>query len=75
VPAVVQDTGFGKAIPTGEGVLAFHTPEEATDAIEWLAGDVDRHARATRAIVEEYFDSDKVLSRLVDEAQGPERRA
>jgi hypothetical protein len=70
VPAVVQDTGFGREIPIGEGVLTFSTPEEATDAIERLARDPDRHARAARALAEEYFDSDKVLSRLIDDAQG-----
>lgn len=68
VPAVVQDTGFGEAIPTGEGVLTFSTPEEATDAIERLTSDPERHARAARAIAEEYFDSDRVLTKLVDEA-------
>jgi hypothetical protein len=68
VPAVVQDTGFGSAIPTGEGVLAFGTVEEAADAIELLVSDPDRHAKAARAIAEEYLDSDKVLTRLIDEA-------
>jgi hypothetical protein len=70
VPAIVQDTGFGRAIPTGEGVLAFSKPEEATAAIEQLTSDPVRHAAAARAIAEEYFDSDRVLTRLVDEAQG-----
>jgi hypothetical protein len=69
VPAVVQDTGFGETIPTGEGVLAFSTPEEATDAIERLTSDPERHAEVARAIAEEYFDSDMVLTRLIDEAQ------
>jgi hypothetical protein len=60
----------GRAIPTGEGVLAFSKPEEATAAIEQLTSDPVRHAAAARAIAEEYFDSDRVLTRLVDEAQG-----
>lgn len=68
VPAVVQDTGF--AIPAGEGVLTFGTREEAADAIQRLARDPARHAKAARAIAEEYFDSDKVLARLIDQAQG-----
>lgn len=68
VPAIVQDTGFGSAIPTGEGLFTFTTPEEAQDAIERLASDPDRHAKAARAIAHEYFDSDKVLTRLIEEA-------
>src|SRR5690606_31069346 len=31
-PVVVQDTGFSGAIPTGEGLCAFVTPDEAVDA-------------------------------------------
>jgi hypothetical protein len=70
VPAVVQDTGFGETIPTGEGVLAFSTPEEATDAIERLTSDPKRHSEVARTIAEDYFDSDIVLTTLVNEAQG-----
>ena len=68
VPAVVQDTALACAIPTGEGVLTFETPEEAADAIRRLAADPERHARAARTIAQEYFDSDKVLGRLIDAA-------
>lgn len=67
-PALVQDTGFSRNYPTGEGLLAFRTLEEATEGAEWIGRDYDRHCRAARAIAEEHFDSDKVLSRFVDEA-------
>ena len=33
IPVVVQDTGFSKIIPSGEGILAFETLDEASDAI------------------------------------------
>jgi glycosyltransferase involved in cell wall biosynthesis len=69
VPAIVQDTGFCRAIPTGEGLLTFTTLEQAADAIERVARDPNRHAEAARAIAEEHFNSDKVLGRLIDEAQ------
>ena len=68
VPVVVQDTGFGRVIPTGEGVLAFDSPDEAVRAIESVAADPERHARAAADIAREYFDADRVLSRLVEEA-------
>ncbi len=67
-PVVVQDTGFGSVIPIGEGVLTFRTLDEAADAIREVEGNYDRQARAARAIAEEYFDSDKVLSRLLEAA-------
>ncbi len=68
VPAIVQDTGFGCAIPAGEGVLAFSTPAEAADATRQLASDPERHSRAALEIAREYFDAGKVLSRLIEQA-------
>lgn len=67
-PVVVQNTGFAPAIPTGEGVLTFETIDEAVDAIRRVESDYPRHAKAARAIAEEYFDSAKVLTRLVEHA-------
>jgi hypothetical protein len=40
--------------------------EEAVEGIDAIAADYDRHSRAARAIAEEFFDSDKVLRRLLD---------
>ena len=68
VPAVVQDTGFACVLPTGEGILKFSTIEEAVSAIEAIVANPQRHARAARDIVNEYFDSNKVLQRLLIQA-------
>lgn len=68
VPAVVQDTGFPRSIPTGEGLFAFRTLGEAADALECIASQPERHARAALAIAEQYFDSDRLLTRLLDDA-------
>jgi hypothetical protein len=67
-PVVVQDTGFTRVLPSGEGILPFRTIEEAASAIQEVEGNYGRHAKIARAIAREYFDSDKVLSRLVQEA-------
>lgn len=64
-PVVTQDTGFGKILPTGEGLFAFSTLEEAVAAFEALATDPDRHRRAARAIAREYFAAELVLARLL----------
>jgi hypothetical protein len=68
VPVIVQDTGFGCAIPSGEGVFKFDTVDEALAAIEAVASDQPRHARAARAIANEYFASAKVLNQLIEQA-------
>ncbi|CAA9454864.1 MAG: hypothetical protein AVDCRST_MAG28-2288 [uncultured Rubrobacteraceae bacterium] len=65
-PVVAQETGFGRFLPTGEGLFAFETSDEALASIEALNRDYARHARAARAIAEDHFDSDKVLGRLLE---------
>jgi hypothetical protein len=67
-PVVVQDTGFGAVLPVGEGLLTFHTLDEARAALRAVEADHDRHARAARAIAEEFFDADRVLTRLLEDA-------
>lgn len=67
-PAIVEDTGFSKKLPTGEGLLAFSTEDEALAAIDAVAGDYERHSLAARAIAEEYFAGEKVLSLILGKA-------
>jgi hypothetical protein len=67
-PVVVQDTGFAPVLPVGEGILAFASLDEAAAGIREIESDWPRHARAARAIAEEYFDSRKIVRRLVEQA-------
>lgn len=66
-PAVVQDTGFARHVPTGEGLIAFSTLDEAVAGAEAIARDYSSHAQAARALAEQQFGSDKVLGRMLDE--------
>jgi len=65
-PVVTQDTGFGGRLPTGEGLLAFSTPEEAADAMERIDADHPRHSRAAREIAREHFGHDRVLPLMLE---------
>jgi hypothetical protein len=67
-PVVTQDTGFGEVLPTGRGLFAFSTVEEAASALAEVEADPGGHAAAARAIAEEYFSADKVLASLLDRA-------
>jgi hypothetical protein len=67
-PVVVQDTGFNGVLPVGTGILSFRTMDEAVAAILDIGARYDEHSKAARAVAEEYFDSDKVLSRLLEQA-------
>jgi hypothetical protein len=66
-PVLARDTGIRDLYPTGEGLLTFSTLEEAAAGVEAINRDYARHAKAARQIAVEYFDSDKVLSRLLDD--------
>lgn len=65
-PLVVQDTGVGDLLPQGEGYHPWSTPEEARAACERVIEDFPNQQKAARRLAEEYFDSNKVLSRLLD---------
>jgi len=67
-PAVVQDTAFGCALPTGEGLFAFEDFDDVVAAFAEIDADYPRHSDAARAIAEEYLDSDRVLGRLLEDA-------
>lgn len=65
-PVIVQDTGFSDFLPCSEGLLPFSNPEQAVTAVRSLCADYERHCRAAREIVREYFDSRQVLSKLLE---------
>jgi hypothetical protein len=69
-PVVVQDTGFGAHLPTGDGLLAFTTAEEALAGVEAVASDPVGHGQAARALAREHFAADVVLPSLVERATG-----
>ena len=63
-PVIAQDTGLRECVPTGEGLLAFSTLDEAAEATKAVGRDYARHARAARRLAEDVFDSSKVLGQL-----------
>lgn len=65
-PVLAQDTGFSQRYPVGEGLLAFKTLEEARAGVEEISRNYARHCGAARDVAVEYFDSDKVLERLLE---------
>lgn len=65
-PVLAQDTGFTSLYQAGEGLLAFSTVEEAAAGVEAIRAAPARHAAAARALAEAHFDSDLVLTRLLD---------
>jgi hypothetical protein len=67
-PVVEQDTGFGDVLPLGPGLHAFHTVEEAADAVGVIEADYDRASAYAIEVAREYFAAEKVLGRLLRDA-------
>jgi hypothetical protein len=67
-PVIVQDTGFSQVLPSGAGVLAYATAEEAIAAVEEVESSYPKHARAALDIAQEYFHSDTVLNKILSSA-------
>jgi hypothetical protein len=66
-PALVQDTGFQRNLPTGVGLVTFRDLDDAVAGAKAIETDYDVHCKAARRLAEEYFGSDKVLGRLIDD--------
>src|SRR5262249_58683736 len=66
-PFVLQDTGFSEFLPTGAGLLAYSTLDEAVEAVAAVERDYPRHQEAARETARACFGSDQVLRRLLQE--------
>ena len=64
-PVVTQDTAFSKVLPTGEGLFAFNSADEALNAIEAIRSDYDRHSRAAHEIAAAFFRAETVLTKML----------
>jgi hypothetical protein len=67
-PALVQDTGWTAHLPSGEGLFAFSTIDDAMAGIDRLNADYERHARAAVEVARAHFDARVVLPRLLETA-------
>ena len=67
-PVLVQDTGFSRTLPVGEGLVTFSTMDDAVVGARRIVEDYGAHAAAARLLAEEHFDSDRVLSGFLERA-------
>jgi hypothetical protein len=65
LPVVVQDTGFSEFIPTGAGLFAFNTLDEAVAAVEEAENNYSHHQQAARELAKTHFASEVVLGELL----------
>lgn len=70
-PAVVQDTAWSRFIPSGRGVIAFDTIEQAVDGINRIVADPQTHRAAAYEIARQYFTPQKVLLPMIEQIFSP----
>jgi hypothetical protein len=66
-PVVAQSTGFEDYVPTGAGLMAFGSAEEAADGINEARSRYRWHADRAREIAETHFAADRVLGQMLNE--------
>ena len=65
-PAVIQETGIPAPWRPEAGMLTFAEPAEASAATEAVAADYALHSRGARDYASRTFDSDLVLTRMLE---------
>lgn len=65
-PVVAQDTGFGRRMPTGDGLLPFTDAAGVVAAVTELKRSYDRHSRAARELACALLESKRVLGSLLE---------
>lgn len=66
-PVLVQDTGFSRWLPVGEGVVPFRSMSEAIQGAQRIEREYTQQCQAARALAAAYFDASVVLSPMIDE--------
>jgi GT2 family glycosyltransferase len=65
-PVVTQDTGFGSVLPTGDGLFAFSSIDDALAAIETIEADYAKARQAAFEVAREHFDANVVLGQMLE---------
>ena len=74
-PAVVQDTGWSRYLPSGSGVFAFSTMDECVSALNMASRDYVRQQAAAYDIAREYLAPDRVLNPMIDAIYASNRQS
>ena len=66
-PVVTQETQWSGYLPTGEGLFAFSNKEEALKGLDSVISAYKMHSKAAREIAVNYFDSNKILTNMLEQ--------
>ncbi|MGH7213889.1 MAG: glycosyltransferase family 1 protein [Tepidisphaeraceae bacterium] len=72
-PAVVQDTAWSRYVPSGNGIIAFNTMDQAVAGVKEVSENWPRHRAAAYDVAREYLAPDKVLPPMIEAIYSPRR--
>src|SRR4029079_12269494 len=64
-PVVMEDTGLGRHVPVGMGLLTYTDTDSAAACLNAVHVDYTKHAEAAREFARVHLDSDRVLARIL----------
>jgi len=67
-PVIVENTGPSRFLPDSAGLFRFKTVEGAAQCLDAVGSDYERQCRLARQLAEEYFDSRKVVGKVLETA-------
>ena len=67
-PVIIQDTGIGDWMTTGQGVLTFSCMDQAIDCLERVDADYASHCEAAKQIADQVFSYKVVLPRILEQS-------
>jgi hypothetical protein len=67
-PVVVQRTGLGSYLPSGQGIFEFSTAAEAAEALATVNADYEHHCRSAREVAETHFDARRTAKTILEAA-------
>jgi hypothetical protein len=67
-PVITQETGFTKVFGKNDGLFAFKSLGEIAEAVKRINADYSRHSRGAREVAREFFEAEKVLRSLLEDA-------
>lgn len=67
-PVITQETGFSSVLPTGKGLFSFSTADDIDAAVEEILRDPAGNQVAARELAAEYFDADRLVRSMLEQA-------
>ena len=74
-PAVVQDTKWSRHVPSGEGLFAFNTIDQAQAGLEQVAANPAKHRAAAYDIAREHLAPDRVITPMLEKIHATPRHS